>query len=64
MKIENTTIGTASSASQGVNENGRPGLPLMSPEGKAMAAKTAPTSVLRNTGKIGTSDVDRKMRGQ
>jgi hypothetical protein len=35
----------------------------MSDEGKRLAAKSAPQSQSRDTGKIGVSDVDRKMRG-
>lgn len=64
MKIDQGTIGTPASASQGINENGRPGLPLMSEAGKTLAAKSAPTSLSRDTvGKIPTSGVDRMMRG-
>jgi hypothetical protein len=64
MKIDQGTVGTPASASQGIQENGPAGLPLMSEAGKKNAAKAAPTSVLRATGKIGTSDVDRQMRGK
>jgi hypothetical protein len=63
MKIDQGTVGTPASASQGINENGRPGLALMSPEGKALAAKTAPKSLSKDTSRIGTSSVDRAMRG-
>jgi hypothetical protein len=62
MKVEQT-IGTPKSASQGINENGRPGLELMSEAGKKLAAKTAPTSLSKTVGKIPTSGVDRIMRG-
>lgn len=47
----------------GSPENGRPGLPLMSTEGKKLASKSAPSSAYKTT-TIGTSAVDKAMRGR
>jgi hypothetical protein len=44
-------------------KDGQPGLRMMSDVGAKIAAKSAPTSLSKDTGKITTSGVDRKMRG-
>jgi hypothetical protein len=62
MKVEQT-IGTPTSASQGIQENGPAGLPLVSEAGKKNASKAAPQSLSKDTGKIGVSSMDRLMRG-
>jgi hypothetical protein len=54
---------TESTTEHGNNENGPTGLPLMSPEGKRLAAKSAPSSAFDRK-PIPTSAVDRAMRGR
>jgi hypothetical protein len=59
-----TTFTSAEQTTQGVLENGMPGLPYWSEEGRKLAEKTAPASafVLDGKGKIGTSAVDKLVR--
>jgi len=57
------TVFKSSTTNQHRQPNGAPGLPLMSPEGEALAKKSAPRSALVVAGKIQTSTVDRLMRG-
>lgn len=52
---------TESSTENGSNENGLPGLPLMSSEGAALAKKSAPNSAFDRK-PIPASEVDRAMR--
>jgi hypothetical protein len=65
MKNDNPigTTFTTSSTNHTDSPNGPAGLPLMSEDGKRVAAKSAPTSLSRDTGKIPTSSMDRMMRG-
>ena len=55
------TVFSAESTNHDIKD--QPNLEMMSAHGKRLAAKTAPTSLSRDTSKILTSSVDRKMRG-
>lgn len=55
---------TSETTSHGNMENGMPGLPMLTEEGKKLIDKTAPQSgtVLDGKGRIGTSAVDKLVR--
>jgi len=57
------TVFTSETTNQGTWKNGPAGLPLMSPEGEKLAAKSAPRNALVVPNKITTSAVDKLMRG-
>jgi len=63
MKVDNPIGTTFTSASTNHDIKDQPNLEMMSDEGKRLAAKSAPTSLSKDTGKIGVSGVDRMMRG-
>lgn len=62
-RAKDETTFTSESTNHGNNENGPAGLPLMSAAGNKLAKKTAPSSALVVSEQIGTSAVDRAMRG-
>lgn len=60
---DDTQFSRETTAHEGSPENGPSGLPMMSAAGKKLASKTAPQSAYQTT-TIGTSAVDRMMRGR
>jgi len=58
------TVFKSSTTNQGTWKNGPAGLPLMSPEGEKLAAKSAPRNAFVVPNKIQSSSVDKLMRGK